>query len=127
MLFTSLFSWWYGAGYRDQANLWFARLSRVSDRFSVSLLLKYFFSPFRQISAGSVSGPLDARVRALIDKLVSRCIGAMIRTVLIVAAGIALLLEIVMGIFRLALWPVLPVLPVVGIFLAVSGWIPWHL
>lgn len=128
MLPISLFSWWYTNGWRDQAELCGARLSRVSDRFSITLLLRSLFSPFRQISADDNYGPgLDAKVRAWLDKLISRCIGAMIRSVLILMGALLLLFEVIIAAVRLVVWPLLPLFPVIGIILAMSGWVPWQL
>lgn len=128
MLPISLFSWWYTNGWRDQAELCGARLSRVSDRFSITLLLRSLFSPFRQISADDNYGPgLDAKVRAWLDKLISRCIGAMIRSVLILMGALLLLFEVIIAAVRLVVWPLLPLFPVIGIILAMSGWVPWQI
>lgn len=128
MLPFSLITWWYGTGWRDQAELSGSRLSRVSDRFSITLLLRSLFSPFRQISADDAVGAgLDAKVRAWLDKLISRCIGAMVRSALIVTGVILLIVEIIIAAIRLAVWPVLPFFPVLGIILMISGWIPWRI
>lgn len=124
----SLITWWYSTGWRDQAELCGSRLSRVSDQFSITLLLKSLFSPFRQISAdGPARAGLDAKVRAWLDKLISRCIGAMVRSVLIISGVVLLLIEVVLAGARLAVWPFLPVLPIAGIVMALSGWVPWRI
>ena len=113
-MLTSFLSWWYGEGWLIQINEVKNRLSRVNDRYSISLLLSTLFSPFRQISAGSVRGPLGVQLRAWLDRLVSRFIGAGIRSVLIFIGIVAAFLEVLVGVLRLALWPLMPVMPVVG-------------
>lgn len=124
----SLFLWWYSNGWRDQAELLARRLSRVSDQFSIGLLLRSFFSPFRQISADDNYGPgLDAKLRAWADKLISRCIGAMVRFALVLAGTVWLLMECILGLMRLVAWPLLPVAPVIGIVLMTLGWVPWRI
>jgi hypothetical protein len=126
MFVTSLLIWWYSAGWRDQMSLFSERLARAVDYYSIVSLLKSLFAPFRQISAGSpVSGSLDVKMRAWLDRLVSRFIGAMIRTVIIIIGIFALLFECIFGVVRLVVWPVLPILPLVGMVIAMSGWIPW--
>ncbi len=128
MLPLSLVTWWYGTGWRDQAELSGARLSRVSDRFSIGLLLRSLFSPFRQISAdGPMNAGLDAKLRAWLDKLISRCIGAMVRSALILAGAVLLLFEVIFAVLRLVVWPVLPFFPILGIIFVMSGWIPWRI
>ena len=114
LMLTSFLSWWYGEGWLIQINEVKNRLSRVNDRYSISLLLSTLFSPFRQISAGNVRGPLGVQLRAWLDRLVSRFIGAGIRSVLIFIGIIAAFLEVLVGVLRLALWPLMPVMPVVG-------------
>ena len=113
-MLTSFLSWWYGEGWLIQINEVKNRLSRVNDRYSISLLLSTLFSPFRQISAGSVRGPLGVQLRAWLDRLVSRFIGAGIRSVLIFIGIVAAFLEVLVGVLRLALWPLMPVMPVLG-------------
>lgn len=126
MLIVSLISWWYGAGWRRQASLSGERLASMMDYFSIDLLIKTLFSPFRQISASShVDGSIGAKFQAWLDKLISRFIGAMIRTVIILTGIIVLLATSVYGILSLIVWPIVPFLPILGLVLSVSGWAPW--
>ncbi len=103
------------------------KLLSTLDYFSIDLLFRTFFSPFRQISAGNVRGPLGVQMRAFLDRLISRVIGAMIRLTMIIAGSVAIVLYTAYGIFMLLVWGVVPVLPIVGIVLFVSGWVPWSL
>ncbi len=123
MLFLSLFKWWYGAGWRRRALLVNGRLEGVMDYFSIGLLLKTLFSPFRQISAGQVDGPLGVQLHALADKLISRVIGAMVRLVILVIGLITIALQALFGVFILAAWAFVPALPAIGLVLAVLGWV----
>ena len=97
------------------------RLARVNDRYSITLLLSTLFSPFRQISAGSVRGPLGVQLRAWADRLLSRFIGAGIRSVLILIGVVAACFEVIFGFLRFALWPLLPLLPLIGIGWSIVG------
>ncbi len=103
------------------------RLAGTMDYFSIDLLLRTLFSPFRQISAGSVQGSLSAQMQALGDKIISRMIGMMIRLVMIFIGSVTILLQVVIGSVVLALWAVVPLLPVIAVVLALTGWIPWKL
>lgn len=103
------------------------RLVNLEDYFSIDLLLKTFFSPFRQISAGRVQGPLGVQMRAFFDRLVSRVIGAMIRLFTILIGLIAIVIYAVIGAVVLVVWAFIPLLPIVGIWLFVTGWMPWSL
>jgi len=113
MLILSLFSWWYTAGWAQLARRAVLRVAGVLDFFSVGMLLKSLFAPFRQISVGRVQGSLDAQVRAWADLQISRLIGAAVRTVVIVVGLIATLLMILVSIGLLLLWPLVPAAPFV--------------
>lgn len=117
--------WWYGAGWRRRAMFVRDRLARIMDAFSIDLLLKTLFSPFRQISNVSVDGPIGVRIRAWFDKLISRIIGAIVRMLTIIAGVIVLLLAVVWGVAVLLAWPLIPLLPIVGLILSFMGWLPW--
>jgi len=72
LLVTELFKWWYTAGLRQRLKKISVRLDGTIDYFSMDLLVKTLFAPFRQISAGKVDGSLEVKMRALIDRLFSR-------------------------------------------------------
>ena len=124
MFIVGLLTWWYGMGWRQRAAIVRERLASTMDYFSIDLLLKTLFSPFRQISAGQVNGPLAVKWRAFVDRLVSRCIGAVVRSVLIVVGLLAIVFFGVIGLFSLVLWAVVPLLPVAGAIMMLIGWVP---
>lgn len=122
MLFVSLLRWWYSDGWRRRARIVSMQIDGVIDYFSIDLLARTLFSPYRQISAGKVDGPLGVQLRAFADRLISRFIGAMIRTVLLVMGLIAIAAQVVLGVVILALWAIVPLLPVAGVALTLTGW-----
>jgi hypothetical protein len=95
------------------------------DYFSIDLLIGTLFAPFRQISAGKTTGSLDVQLHAFFDRLISRCIGAVMRIFMVVVGTIAIILHAVIGGLFLVTWAVIPLLPVIGVMLFVVGWIPW--
>lgn len=101
------------------------RIDSLLDFFSFSLLLRTFFSPYRQISAGRLEGPLGVQFRAAVDKLISRFIGAMVRSAVLLAGLVALAGASIFGILQLAVWPFMPVAPLIGLGLWSLGWLPW--
>lgn len=126
MLFVSLIRWWYGSGWLDQLTLVRDRFDRTADLFSLELSLRTLFKPFRQIDADRArKGSLDVMLRAVFDQLFSRFIGAFARMTLIVVGSFALLFEGLAGAVRLALWPLVPVAPLLMIPLAQSGVVSW--
>lgn len=115
MQFLAFVRWWYGAGWTDQLDSTRLYLRKVNDYFSVSLLAGNLFQPFRQISAGSVRGGLDVQLRAWFDKLISRVIGAFARLIMIVIGLVWLFVSVVFYGIWLAVWPFVPLAPVVGL------------
>jgi len=127
MLIVGLLSWWYTAGWRQRVTRLHEKFDETADYFSLDLLVRTLFSPFRQISVGKVNGPLGVKLRALIDRIISRCIGAMIRIVMLVIGSLSLVAYMVIGGAMLIIWAVIPLFPILGIILFASGWIPWKL
>ncbi len=120
MHIQALLRWWYGAGWKDQldsAALW---LAKVSDFFSIPLLLKTLFQPFRQQDTGAVQGAFEVQLRAWLDNLLSRFIGAMVRTFMIVVGGLWWFISATASACWLLAWPLLPVAPLLGVVLAGS-------
>jgi hypothetical protein len=121
MFIVGLFSWWYGAGWRQRVSFASERLASVYDYFSIDLLLRTMFSPFRQISAGSVKGPIGVQVRAWMDQLISRTIGFFVRTLIIMVGSITLFLLACLQVVLVILWGVVPFLTLVGIGMALGS------
>ena len=82
MFLVGIVQWWYGEGWRRHARLSGLGILRMADFFSIGLLARTLFSPYRQISAGRVRGPLPVQLRAFADRLFSRVIGGVFRTIL---------------------------------------------
>lgn len=126
MLFVSFLRWWYGSGWLDQLTLVRERFDRTADLFSIELSLRTLFKPFRQIDADRArKGSLDVILRTMFDQMFSRFIGALARTTLIVVGSIALCIEGLVGTIRLAGWPLLPLMPLLMVPVAMSGWVLW--
>lgn len=127
MFVVGILSWWYGAGWRQRFTMLKERLSNTMDYFSIDLLARTLFSPFRQISAGAVNGPLNVKLQAFFDKLVSRLIGSMVRSTMIVIGALTITMHSIIGVSMLIVWAIAPLLPVIGIILFFTGWVPWTL
>lgn len=127
MFVIGILSWWYSRGWALRVVKMRDGLNGLMDYFSIDLLLRTFFSPFRQISAGKVRGPLGVQMRAFFDRLVSRIIGAVVRFILIIVGSIALVIYGLVGVLMLAIWAIVPFAPVLGIILWMVGWAPWKI
>jgi len=127
MFILGVVSWWYGAGWRQRITFLRARLTGVMDFFSIDLLLRTLFAPFRQISAGNVQGPIAVQMRAFFDQLISRSIGAVVRTFMIIIGCLAIILYAVIGGLLIVAWAFIPLLPIIAVILFSVRWIPWSL
>jgi hypothetical protein len=123
MMLLALFSWWYTTGWAELARRVAGRVERTLQSFSVGLLAKSLFSPFRQISADNVQGSFDVQMRAFGDRLFSRFFGAFVRSFFILFGFVGALLTGAVGLVQLAVWPLVPALPVLGFALAFVGWV----
>jgi len=127
MFIVGMFSWWYGAGWKRCVTSVRERIASLYDYFSLGLLLRTLFAPFRQISAGKVRGSISDQARAWFDRLISRCVGACVRTAVLCTGVIALTIRSLVGLIEIVVWPLIPTIPVVAIVLTMMGWVPWHL
>ncbi len=125
MVLLGLLSWWYTTGWKQQALGLREKIASTMDFFSIDLLLRTLFSPFRQISAGRVDGPLNVQMRAFFDRLISRLIGGMVRSFMILFGSITIALHAIVGVTLLVAWAFVPLLPRLGVILMGTGWIPW--
>ncbi|MBL8158882.1 hypothetical protein JNJ66_00305 [Candidatus Saccharibacteria bacterium] len=119
MILISMVRWWYSEGLYGQIGRVARMLSATSDYFSIVLLMRTLFAPFKQISATNVSGPLGVRWRAWLDKLVSRLVGAVIRTITMFSGLITLAVAAVAGLGLIVGWVVLPLMPIIGLIASI--------
>ena len=97
-------------------------LKDAADFFSIRLLLRNLFAPFRQISAEKQSNlPLNARIHAWFDLLISRLVGATVRFFLLIVGTVVLIIRTCLGIAFGVLWPLMPLLVAYSIMLFARG------
>jgi hypothetical protein len=68
MFIVGFLGWWYGAGWRARMVQVGERLLRMFDYFSLDLLIKTWFSPFRQIGTEEAQPGLGGQMRAFFDR-----------------------------------------------------------
>ena len=124
MFLVGIISWWYGTGWKGQLRRIRDRLAATAGYFSIGQLLSTLFSPFRQISAGSVDGSISNQMRAFFDKTLSRVIGAIVRIFTIFAGILSLVVQFIFELIISIIWLTLPVFPIAGLILFVIGWAP---
>lgn len=122
MLITDFLSWWYLIGFRKFIGRLNLRLVKITDFFSLELLVKTLFTPFRLIDSYSTRGDsLDEKFRGLIDKLIACLIGGMIRSTVLIVGVFTIIATFVINLCQIVLWLVTPILPVIGAILLAMG------
>lgn len=96
-------------------------LATMHDYFSIDLLARTLFSPYRQISAGKVTGPIGVQVRAMLDNFISRIIGFVVRMLIMIFGVIFMMVFVVGATSWVLLWAVLPVIPIFGFITTAVG------
>lgn len=119
MLILGMFQWWYTRGWRLYLQHFADQLKNAVDFFSVGLLVRHLFAPFRQISAGEViSSDLSVKFSAFLDRLFSRVVGTVVRLLLLIIGTVVILLRAIFGAVIALLWPLAPLLIVVCLICA---------
>ena len=109
MLAIELLSWWYGAGWRELARRLLGRIEATADIFSVPILLRTLFAPWRRIVTYDDRSVIGG-MRAALDNSISRLVGFSVRTIVIFCAGLIMLALVLAGAIMLVAWPLLPIL-----------------
>lgn len=109
MLVLELFSWWYGRGWGIVADNMRRRLVRTSHIFSLPILVRTLFAPWRRIMTYPGIGLAD-HVRAIADNMVSRVVGFVVRLIVLFTASIIFVLVFITALLGLLAWPLIPLL-----------------
>ena len=119
-----LLQWWYSRGWLDEVRRVGARLKGTAGFFSLGQLLSTLLAPYRQTSATAVSGSIGVQLHAFFDKLLSRFIGGIIRSMTIIAGAVVLVAQAVLGMVTVLIWLLVPLLPAIGAMMFAIGWTP---
>lgn len=106
MLVTAFFKWWYGQGWAIVWHRSVARLRHVGQVFSVQLLLRTLFAPWRRISTSGRS--LDGKIQAAISNGVGRLVGFIVRLAVLLTALFVFVAFVIFGVCSVVLWPLIP-------------------
>ena len=105
----SFFSWWYGPGLAGLVRAIQRRMHQLAELFSIAILLRTLFSPWRRIITYPGAG-LEAHMRAMLDNMVSRVIGFFVRVGVLLAAIIMFVLLAIVSAAQIILWPLFPLI-----------------
>lgn len=117
MIIFDLLGWWYLEGWRGFGQALIEKMRGALSFFSIGALIRTLFAPFRQISAESGGTALQQ----FTDRLVSRVVGAVVRIFLMIVGVIFFVIEAVLSLALMIIWPLVSILPIVCVILAVMG------
>lgn len=104
--------WYYTGAFRDMLRVWLNYLWFITHYFSLLLLLRTLFAPWKRMQDPYQRNGLEELLSVLIVNTLSRFVGALIRLTLILTCLVSLMLCIASLFLWLALWVSLPVLTV---------------
>lgn len=108
MIMLSLFQWWYGHGWLSAIRHSENRIKNTYRLFSIPILLRTLFSPWRRIM--TVPGAsIGDHIRAVADNTVSRIVGFIVRLIVLLTAAVLLVLASIVSLLELLSWPLLPI------------------
>ncbi|HEX8182171.1 MAG TPA: hypothetical protein VF575_01055 [Candidatus Saccharimonadales bacterium] len=107
MIALEILTWWYRQGWSQIIKNAETRSTKVSHLFSVPILLRTLFAPWRRIITYP-GASIEAKFRAAGDNLVSRVVGFTVRSLVLLSAGVMLLLTTVAALLQLVIWPLIP-------------------
>lgn len=116
MAIILMIKWWYSDGWTYILYSYKDQLVRISQNFSLIILLKTLFSPWKQMTSKIT---LQNIAQAVIDNTISRVVGFVIRIFVLTAALLMLFLISVYFLALFLLWAFVPLaivtLPFYGI------------
>lgn len=113
------FVWWYGLGLLRSWRTAQSWLVQLTDFFSVDILLKTWFSPWKNDVLVGQNLALSDQMKLWQQNLASRLVGMIMRTVVILISVLILALMALTIALGLVIWVALPglviILPLVGL------------
>ncbi len=103
---AAFLKWWYGPGWAIVWHNSLTRLRHVGQAFSIKLLLRTLFAPWRRISMSGRS--LDGKIQAAISNGVGRLVGFTVRLAVLLTAAVVSTVFIIFGVCSIVLWPLIP-------------------
>jgi hypothetical protein len=105
MAIVVMLGWWYGQGWLWAIQGIGRRLGHIGSVFAVRVLIRTWFSPWKQITSPS---SFRNFFQAAVDNTISRVIGGFVRTIMLVIALLWAIFVIASGFVFIIVWPFLP-------------------
>jgi len=119
VIFPYYLAWHYTFAIRDFLGIWGNMIWFTYKYFSIPVLLKTLFSPFKRLREYSKNGlDIGSFFEALVVNIVMRLVGFILRSSVIFIGIISLIASVLLGLVAFFVWLALPALI---IFLMVTG------
>jgi len=105
-------AWYYTKGFEHYIDSWLSTFDYVNHSFSLPLLLKTLFAPWKRLIDvdRSPGFNLQKKFEVFTFNMISRCIGAVVRFTLIWVGMVLIVLTFLAGVLGLIFWTLLPFL-----------------
>ena len=120
MLFAEFFTWWYSRGFVELLNKIARLISSIWRKFSVPILLRTMFEPWKRIVEGA-GGSIQDKAQALVDNMISRFVGFTIRLISIITALLLVLVVSLLGLTVAVAWPLSPLLVPLSVIVGLAS------
>lgn len=121
MVLVSYLQWWYTKGWSELIARSARGLRGIVRQFSVPILIRTLFSPWKRIITYGQKG-LPEILKALVDNLISRLVGFVVRVLALIAAVVSLTIVGVVSAVLIVAWPIIPLLSLSLIAIGVLQW-----
>ncbi len=111
LIIYDYFVWHYTRAWREIGGVWRNYLWFVVHFFSIPQLMRSWFAPFKRVTEGrGNTWNFEDLAGFVVINILSRVIGAIVRTVLILIGLVALLVTFCVGMLIYITWILLPVI-----------------
>lgn len=128
VVFPYYLAWHYTYAIRDFFTIWGNLQWFIYQFFSISVLLKTLFSPFKRLKEKGADSLIDFEgfFESLIVNIVMRLVGFILRTIIIIFGLVVLVLSFFIGIFAFLFWLILPFLILFLIVVSLVGFLNFN-
>ena len=118
-IFTQFIRWWFVSTPKAIFQGTIRVMANTFNYFSVLLLLKTLFSPWKRDIISLEHLGLGQKVQVMVMNLVSRLIGAVVRFMTVIVGIVAVILELIIGMGLLAGFIFLPAIAIAILILPI--------
>jgi hypothetical protein len=123
-VFLRYIMWHYTLALRDILKVWGNFFWFIGHYFSMPLLLRTFFSPWKRMSEQYQKDGLEALAEVVVVNIMSRTLGMFVRFILLLV-GLTVEIFLIVGLLIFyVVWLVLPLASIVAVFVGIVLIIP---